>query len=192
MKARQKRKSHPIRTAMQCGNCSKAAKIVHGNYHFKESGLDKVILCGIELIQCDHCGDEDPVIPAMNELFRTIALAIVTKPYRLAGEEVRFLRKYLALTGDKFSRLLHIDKTTLSKWENNEDPVGTQSDLTIRMLIMSQDTALKEKITEVVNENFEKIQFNQGSEKKRKRSRKYVPQRTTIEVNTSDLSYSYA
>jgi DNA-binding transcriptional regulator YiaG len=192
MSAQQERKDHPIRTPMQCSNCSKAAKIVHGNYHFKESGLDNVILCGIELIQCDHCGNEDPIIPAMNELFRTIALAIVTKPYRLAGEEVRFLRKYLALTGDKFSRLLHIDKTTLSKWENNEDPVGTQSDLAIRMLIMSQDKALREKIAEVVNESFEKIQFDQGSERKRKRNKRYVPHRTTIEVNTADLSYAYA
>jgi uncharacterized spore protein YtfJ len=64
--------------------------------------------------------------------------------------------------------------------------------LAIRMLIMSQDKALREKIAEVVNESFEKIQFDQGSERKRKRNKRYVPHRTTIEVNTADLSYAYA
>ncbi|HLJ90288.1 MAG TPA: hypothetical protein VKZ53_25990 [Candidatus Angelobacter sp.] len=177
-------------TTIQCSNCGQAAHVVRGNYRFSESGLNNVMLCGIEIIRCDHCGNEDPMIPAMNELFRTIARALVSKPYRLAGEEVRFLRKYLSLTGDKFSRLLHVDKTTLSKWENNEDPVGTQSDLAIRLLVMSQDPGLKNNITEIVNESFEKIQFRQQISKGKKH--KYIPQRPTIEINTSDLSYAYA
>ena len=174
---------------MQCGNCGKTACIVHGNYKFNESGLENVVLCGIELIKCSHCGNEDPIIPAMDDLFRTIALALVRKPYRLAGEEVRYLRKYMGLTGDGFSRLLHVDKTTLSKWENNDDPVGVQSDLAIRMLAMSQNKELRDKLTEVVGE-FEKIKFRASSNRK-KRS-KYVPQRPSIEVNASDMTYAYA
>ena len=69
----------------------------------------------------------------------------------------------LKLTADKLSRLLHVDKTTLSKWENNDDPVGTQSDLAIRLIVMSLDKGLKKKLSEVVEKQFEKIQFSPPS-----------------------------
>ncbi len=174
---------------LRCSNCSKPAHIIRGNYEFKESGLDNVVLCGIEIIKCDHCGNEDPVLPALDHLFRAIALAIVNKPYRLVGEEVRFLRKYLKLTGDKLSRLLHVDNTTLSKWENNDDPVGTQSDLAIRLIVMSLDKGLKKNLPRIVEEQFEKIQFLPVTAQ---RSKKFVPQKATIHVDASDLSYVYA
>jgi DNA-binding transcriptional regulator YiaG len=177
-------------TDTRCSNCSKSAHVIHGNYQFKESGLNNVVLCGIEIIKCDHCGNEDPILPALDHLLQIIALALVNKPYRLAGEEVRFLRKYLKLTEDKLSRLLHVDKTTLSKWENNDDPVGTQSDLAIRMITMSLDKELKNKLSEVVREQFEKIQF--GTPAAKGRTKKFAPQRATIEVDASDLSYEYA
>jgi DNA-binding transcriptional regulator YiaG len=182
-------------TETRCSNCSKPANVAHGNYQFKESGLENVILCGIELIKCDHCGNEDPIIPGIDDLFRTIALALVTKPYGLAGEEVRFLRKYMGLTGDRFSRLLHIDKTTLSKWENNDDPVGTQSDLAIRMLTMSQNESLRDKLKYVICEHFEKIQFRAHCVRLHRRGAKkriYTPERPSIEIKTSDLTYAYA
>lgn len=171
---------------MKCSDCGQPATIIRGNYEFPESGLKNVVLCGIELVHCDACGNEDPIIPAMNSLFRTLALALVNKPYRLAGEEVRFLRKYLHLTQDKFSRLLHIDKTTLSKWENDDDPVGTQSDLAIRMLVMAKDGELQPKMTQVVNEQFEKIQFAEA-----RRGKRYKPVHPKLEVNTADLSFCY-
>lgn len=174
-------------TPIKCSNCGKDTRIIHGDYRFSESGLKNVMLRGLELVHCDHCGSEDPVFHAMNSLMRAIALALINKPYRLAGEEVRFLRTYLGLTQEKFSRLLHIDKTTLSKWENNDDPVGTQSDLAIRMVVMAKDAALQPKLTEVVNQKLEQIRFTE----RRKGRRKYVPQRAKIEVNTTDLSYCY-
>jgi DNA-binding transcriptional regulator YiaG len=180
------------KSALRCSNCSKPAHIVHGNYQFRESGLDYVSLCGIEIIKCTHCGNEDPIIPSMDDLFRTIALALVAKPYGLAGEEVRFLRKYMGLTGDRFSRLLHVDKTTLSKWENNDDPVGTQSDLAIRLLTMSQDADLRQQIHNVIREHFEKIQFrNSCGHGRRSKKRRYVPERPNIEIN-ADRTYAYA
>jgi DNA-binding transcriptional regulator YiaG len=131
----------------------------------------------------------------MDDLFRTIALALVTKPYRLAGEEVRYLRKYMGLTGDGFSRLLHIDKTTLSKWENNDDPVGTQSDLAIRMLAMSQDESLRDKLKYVIREHFEKIQFRAHCarvHRRRAKKTRYIPERPSIEIKASDLTYAYS
>jgi DNA-binding transcriptional regulator YiaG len=49
---------------------------------------------------------EDPVLHRMDDLMRAVALAVVQKPYRLTAEEVRFVRKYLHLTGQEFAKLL--------------------------------------------------------------------------------------
>ena len=99
----------------ECSNCSADARIVRGSRPFKETALPNVILRDVEIIRCDECGNEDPIIPHVNDLMRTLALAVVAQPYRLSGSEVRFLRKYLKKTGDQFAGLIHVDKTTLSK-----------------------------------------------------------------------------
>ena len=133
-----------IMSKMTCSNCSAEAKVALGSYPFGESGLP-VVLKGIELIKCGKCGNVDPIIPRLNELMRVLALAVIRKPYRLRGEEVRFLRKYIKMSGEGFSRLLHVDKTTLSKWENNADPVGDQSDRLIRALVLVLGEGLQDK-----------------------------------------------
>ncbi len=161
----------------QCSNCGTEVQTVRGSYRFTESGLRNVVLRGIELIRCRKCGNEDPIIPRLTVLMRTIALALATKPYRLHGPEVRYLRTYMGMSGERFSALLHVDKTTLSKWENNDDPVGYQSDRLIRLLAISRDRELCEKIGEVVK-NFERI-----SNRKRPLS---------VEVNPETSEYQYA
>ena len=115
-----------------CSNCGAEAVRTIGMYPFKESGLSNVMLVGVDLIQCPSCGNVDPIIPDVNDLMRAIAWHVATQRYRLAGEDVRFLRKYLRMTGVEFSELLGSDKTTLSKWENDADPIGTANERLVR------------------------------------------------------------
>ena len=35
-----------------CAKCGDIAEVVRGSYHFREIGLDNVILQGIEIIRC--------------------------------------------------------------------------------------------------------------------------------------------
>ncbi|MEK7408316.1 MAG: hypothetical protein AAB225_24860, partial [Acidobacteriota bacterium] len=140
-----RRNLRTTRTASRCSACGARARIVRASYAFTESGIQRVVLQGIELIRCEKCGNEDPIIPRVNDLMRTLACAVVSKPYRLEGQDVRFLRKYVRMTGEEFARLLHVDRTTLSKWENDDDPVGEQSDRLIRMLALGLGEGLKEK-----------------------------------------------
>ena len=135
---------------IQCSNCGAATRVVRGIYELKEVGLKNVVLQGIEIAKCPKCKNEDPIVPNMNGLMRALALAVIEKPYRLTGEEVRFLRKYLRLTGEEFSRLIHVDKSTLSKWENNEDPVGDQSDRLIRLVALGLGEGLREESERVI------------------------------------------
>ena len=76
---------------MACASCGAAARIMRGDYDFAESGLKRVRLQAIDLIVCDQCGNIDPVIPRVNDLMRLLAIAVIAKPYRLTGEEIRFL-----------------------------------------------------------------------------------------------------
>ncbi|MBZ5562285.1 MAG: hypothetical protein LAP13_07670 [Acidobacteriia bacterium] len=140
-----------------CSNCGAEAHVSRGRYRFQESGLPNVVLRDIEMIRCPKCHNTDPVIPHLNELMRAIALRVIAKKCLLTGQEIRFLRKYLGMTGEAFCNLLHVDRATLSKWENDEDPVGPQSDRLIRVITIALGEGLQERLGELVR-HFKDIQ----------------------------------
>lgn len=161
----------------QCSNCGSEARIVRGDYEFKESGLRDLILRDIELVKCGKCGNVDPILFQVDELMHIAAVAILQKPYRLRGEELRFLRKHIDLNQEEFAKLLHVDKTTLSKWENNEDPIGVQSDLLARAVVISRDKRLEKRAADHIRA-FEKITDKQ--------------KRVRVEVDAEKREYEYA
>jgi transcriptional regulator with XRE-family HTH domain len=161
----------------QCSNCAAEARIVRGDYEFKETGLRDLVLLGIELIKCGKCGNVDPVLFQVDELMHIAAVAILQKPYRLGGEELRFLRKHIDLSQEEFARLLRVNKTTLSKWENNEDPIGIQSDLWARTVVMSRDKRLEKRAADHIR-TFGKMANKQ--------------KRVRVEVDTQKHEYAYA
>jgi transcriptional regulator with XRE-family HTH domain len=110
-------------------------------------------------------------------LMDVIALAILQKQFRLKGEELRFLRKNIGLGQEEFSELLHVDKTTLSKWENNEDPIGIQSDLWARTVVISHKKSLEKRAADHIRA-FEKI----ADERRHVR----------VEIDAEKLEYEYA
>lgn len=162
---------------LECSNCGSKAAVTRGAYPFKESGISNVILKGIELVKCHECGNIDPIIPRTNDLMRVLALAVISQPNRLRGAHVRFLRKFIGKTGEEFSRLLHIDPATLSKWENDDDRVGPQSDRLIRTIVLALGDGLKEELEAVIN------LFPAINENARQRH---------IEIDPAKMSYQYA
>jgi len=161
----------------QCSNCGSEAKIVRGDYEFKETGLRDLVLLDIELVKCGKCGNVDPILFQVDELMHIAAVAILQKPYRLQGEELRFLRKHIDMSQEEFAKLLHVDKTTLSKWENNEDPIGVQSDLLARAVVIARDKRLEKRAADHIRA-FEKIADKQ--------------KRVRVEVDTEKREYAYA
>jgi DNA-binding transcriptional regulator YiaG len=161
----------------ECTACGAAAKVVRGRYQFAECGLRHVTLEGVETIRCAKCGNDEVIIPHMNDLMRTLSLAVVGQPFRLQGEDVRFLRKYLNMTQAEFAGLLHVHKTNLSKWENNQDKIGDQSDRLIRAVTMALGDGLKEKMEQIVR-SFPQIHKSRT--------------RRNIAMDSENLSYTYA
>ena len=118
-----------------CTECGQESKVSVEDYEFKESGLSNVVLKGIEVARCKHCKNVDATIPRLEQLLTALAIAIVKQPYPLQGEQVRYLRKYLEMSQAVFAEPLKVDKTSISKWENDEDKIGPQSDRLIRLVV---------------------------------------------------------
>lgn len=126
-----------------CPACGRPGETVIGDYHYLESGLDNIWLCGIELLRCP-CGEEGPLIPNPVELHNLIGACLVSQKHSLSGKEIRFLRKRLALTGIKFAELLGVDNATLSRWENDKEKPSSLADRCIRLLYAARMGLQKE------------------------------------------------
>jgi putative zinc finger/helix-turn-helix YgiT family protein len=165
--------------AVRCSDCGGEATVRKGTYRFAECGLNNVVLKGIELIECPACGNTDPAIPHMTKLFRVLAMAMIAKPQPLTGAEVRYIRKYAGMSGEQFARMLHTDKTTVSKWENDAIKIGSKTDLLIRAIALQIGPGLKDEAERIIR-NFETI--DEKSKKQPKR----------LEVDSETLKYKYA
>jgi DNA-binding transcriptional regulator YiaG len=160
----------------ECGN--KDTYVVRGSHQFTESGLLNVTLEGVELVHCGACGVASPIIPRILTIHRLLALAIAKKPHRMNGAELRYLRKYADLTADGLGRLLHVHKSTVSKWENGEDQISHQSDRLIRLTIMALAPDLKDQLPDVVRQTFERIGSDEPDLK--------------IAIHVEEMDYAYA
>ena len=126
--------------------CGGKANVVRKDYRFIESGLNNVFLKDIEVVVCSGCKGESPRIPNHDDLMRTIAVALVDKPYELAGDEVRFLRKYLGEGSISFAKMLGIDRSHLSRVENGAMAISRQTDRLVRTLGLVHDPTLVQKL----------------------------------------------
>jgi putative transcriptional regulator len=120
----------------KCHTCREAEmSVTRENHLYRESGLPNVVLVGIEVRRCSSCGAVELPLPRVSELHRVIAMSVIRKLARLSGAEVRFLRKYLGWSGEDFAAHMGVDPTTVSKWENEKEPIGASSDRLLRLLV---------------------------------------------------------
>ena len=138
------------RLELDCLECGSAIRLTHKDYSFVESGLDNVVLKNLEVLVCDKCKIVTPRLPRLNDLMRTIALAVIAKPYGLEGQDVRFLRKFLGLTNEAFAAILNVDKSHLSRVENGATPVSTTADRLVRLIALGLGEGLEQKTKKVI------------------------------------------
>lgn len=147
-----------------CRACSKVELIsAKEHYHYHESGLPNIILKGVTVRRCPACNEFEVVIPRVTELHQIIALAVVRKTTRLTGAEVRFLRKFLGLSGVDFAGRMGVSPEAVSKWEHEKDPIGGQSDRLLRMMVV-RDRPVEEypieKLAEINDNERESISLD--------------------------------
>lgn len=111
--------------------------------HYKDLQIGVLVdlVDAVEEITCKKCGERRISFPDFNGLVATIAIARIKTPIELKGEEIRFLRKALELTAKELAGRLSVTSETISRWENNKEPVGPPTEKLLRISVM---TALAE------------------------------------------------
>lgn len=122
-----------------CFECGTRMRMKRENYKYDASGLPGVTLRAIPVARCPHCHEVEVHIPNIEGLHRALALAIARKTERLTAEEIRFLRKYLGLSGVDFAQHLGVAPETVSRWEQGKTAMGTTADRLVRMLALTRE-----------------------------------------------------
>lgn len=137
-----------------CNSCGKDAKVLRKSYRFDEMGLP-VELQNIEVIECSHCGNAEPIIPNVDGLMKVVAIAVLCNPCKLNGPEIKYLRKYVNKSARDFSRYLTVTHNHLSKLENGRYEITPRLDKLVRLIVRNLDPALAaetQKLMEIIPE----------------------------------------
>ena len=118
---------------MRCHACNSEMTCQFGEYHYVESGLDNVYLTDVEIWSCP-CGEEVVGIPKVPALHTLIAQDILGKRSPLAPEEIRFLRKNLAMPAKDLADLVGVDPATVSRWEHGKQVPNSATDRLVRVI----------------------------------------------------------
>jgi DNA-binding transcriptional regulator YiaG len=101
-------------------------------YHYTESGLDTVLIEGVDLLT-DDADEECVTIPNINGLHKAIAHGIVSRQTGMTGGELRFLRSELGLTQAELAGVLHREALSVSRWERGECPIDNNAEALVRL-----------------------------------------------------------
>jgi len=89
-------------------------------FHYTDSGLDYVYLTsGYTIHKTDH--GTGASIENARQLHEHLALDIVSRPYPLRGQEVRFLRAMLKVSQEGLARVLRQRRGSVARWEAEPD-----------------------------------------------------------------------
>jgi putative zinc finger/helix-turn-helix YgiT family protein len=119
--------------------CGAAMKTKRENYRYDASGLSGVTLFNVDVSRCPKCGESEVQIPHIEALHRTLAMSLIRRRERLSAEEIRFLRKYLGLSGTDFAQHLGVSPETVSRWEQGKKPMGPTADRFLRWLVATRE-----------------------------------------------------
>lgn len=102
-------------------------------YRYKASGLDNVILVGLQ--QCvDDDGDKCVTIPNINLLHKAIAASILRRNSGMNGKELRFLRTLIGMTQAELGNVVNRDAQTIGRWERGEFENDQTAEALIRLV----------------------------------------------------------
>ena len=118
----------------KCLECGTAMNSSIGPHRYSR-GID-VVLQGVETRRCPECGEEEVVIPKIEELHGVISRTIARRSGHLMPREIRFLRTYLGYSSTDFANLLGVTAETVSRWERTSRPqkMGKVAERLLRML----------------------------------------------------------
>jgi DNA-binding transcriptional regulator YiaG len=95
-------------------------------------GVVVKVLNAAQVYHCGSCDEEIVVIPDMDGLVRSVAIARALNPVRLGGAEVKYLRRVLDMTQVDFAKAMDLTAETVSRWENDARGLGLACEKLVR------------------------------------------------------------
>jgi len=124
---------------MKCLECDGVMKARKEAFRYDACGLPGVTLVGVTVSRCPDCGEVEVTIPQIEKLHRAIAETLARKRKRLMPQEVRFLRKWLGLSGVDFADLMGVTPETVSRWEQGATPMGLVAERLLRCFVLTRE-----------------------------------------------------
>ena len=120
----------------KCTVCGGAAHVSTIPVHVEDLvGMRVAIVNSAQKIGCAACGEESITIPDVPGLIAAAAVARIMMPVKLNGSEIRFLRKAIELQAKDLARILSVRPETLSRWENDKEPIQVTPEKLLRVLV---------------------------------------------------------
>ena len=142
-----------------CTSCGTPMETRREEVEYDEAGLPGVILRGVDVSRCPGCGEKEVAIPRLPSLHQALARIVVTKPGRLTGPEIRFLRKHLGLSGQDFADVIGSDPSTISRWENGKEAMNKHADRLLRLMILIGKRLQKYQLARVARDDAEPSRY---------------------------------
>ncbi|MGA9883750.1 MAG: hypothetical protein WBQ34_08535 [Candidatus Acidiferrales bacterium] len=161
----------------KCSSCGKKAKVRNGNFRYDEIGAP-ILLKNVRISECTACGMREPILRDKKRLMDAIAFAVASQPWKLRGSDVRFLRKFLGMTGLAFGKLVQVEPETLSRWEHDQQDIGKNSDRLIRFVVLGKSPGLRKNMEEFM------IKYRELTDRD-------APKSAHIEIDPATLKYDY-
>jgi len=124
-------------TKRKCRECGEIAVAARRKEHpYIECGLQTVLVKGMEIRACSACKARQIVVQRVLELHQTIAMALARKPSRLAGDEIRFMRKHIDWSGKDLARHMGVAHETVSRWEHQREFMSAMADRLFKLIVV--------------------------------------------------------
>jgi putative zinc finger/helix-turn-helix YgiT family protein len=131
---------------MLCPNCGKEMRHFQADYQAREVGLENVVVKDAEQWACG-CGEHVVELPH-ERLQSEVGRSLLEKRSPLTGQEIRFLRKAMALKGVELARMMGVNEATLYRWESGDKSISAVSDRLLRLLYAARKDIKAKRLSE--------------------------------------------
>lgn len=102
--------------------------------------LEGVIIEGVEVRHCPHCGEEEVSYANVEQLHTELALQLARKEAALTPQEIRYLRTWLGLSSSDLAKRMGVAKETVSRWERVDKPLamGATAERLLRLMAVHE------------------------------------------------------
>jgi DNA-binding transcriptional regulator YiaG len=140
-----------INTCSLCGQPFNSRELIY-EHQDKILGYPVVLHRAVERKTCE-CGHKVDFTPDVPGLMAAVAAYRILMPHKLNGLEIKKIRKATGLKGIELSDKLSVTPETISRWENDKEPIRVEAERGLRLKLLSILSAR----THVFREDYEAL-----------------------------------